>query len=798
MARMLLALLLSLVASLCQANSQKITFTISGNSIGTNVYEAKPDGYFSSVSEFDVVGRHLVSKLDGKIVDGKLVAFTLHQDTPQAAFSEVFDGSKLTQTVGDNLVVKEVKGAFAAVYANNHPQLARTLLMAMKSDVLEDQTISFLLIDTGSVSPLKARFKTAPPVIKDGIKVSVRKVELNLGPVSLQYAFDERGVVVGEYVQAQKVVATLEGYGDVFEDPLSKFPELSQPTQRVKTEKGIAIPMRDGVKLVHDMMRPEAQGKYPVILFRTPYGKANGGIEGEFYARRGYVYISQDCRGRDDSEGQWDPFVNERKDGFDTIDWIAKQPWCDGNVGMIGGSYMGYVQWAAAVEQPPALKCIIPQVSPPDAFTNIPYDNGIPMLWGALWWSNITSGKETHLERAIQGVQNPDALTSLPLSSLDAKVLGYKVPFFQEWLDRDTMAKWNGFNTLKDVAKVKIPTLSISGWWDGDEIGTQLIWQARREAGLKNQWLVYGPWSHAFNTSTSIGDVDYGPDAIIDLDSLYLRWFDTWLKGKSVALEKQSKVRAFVAGENKWHDLGDWPDDEASASSTMYLSSEGPANGLKSVGGFADEVPKEQEPDRYAYNPANVEVPEILKSESLTSQSLAFRTVARADNFLIYRTPAMKRPTTVSGPISLDLFFSTTAKDTDFFAVLVDEDERGAMHFADQPGKVRASFLESHFKRSLLTPGKVYRATIKLWDTAHCFLPGHRMVLVITSSMFPAYARNLNTGEQDKDAVRMVTASQTIYHDRQHPSALHFQVLETKKLPAQAAANSSYVEMREN
>jgi putative CocE/NonD family hydrolase len=278
-----------------------------------------------------------------------------------------------------------------------------------------------------------------------------------------------------------------------------------------------------------------------------------------------------------------------------------------------------------------------------------------------------------------------------------------------------------------------------------------------------------------------MGDVDYGADAIIDLDSIYLRWFDTWLKDKPVNLDKQSKVRVFVTGANEWRELSDWPDGRA-AETMLYLSSEGPANGIASVGELVAAPPKDQEPDRYTYNPASAEVPKEMRElkdfgDLLAASSTVVKIEPGKDDLLMYKTQPMTDMLEISGPIDLDLYFSTSAKDTDFFASLVDIDEKGVMRLIGLPGKIRARYLSGWEKPSLLQPGKEYKVTIALWDTAHRVKKGHRLGVLIDSQMFPSFARNLNTGEPIKNATRMVAAHQTIYHDSKRPSALRFHVL---------------------
>ncbi len=567
------------------------------------------------------------------------------------------------------------------------------------------------------------------------------------------------------------------GFEKLLSDPTTLYPELSRPDFKTKSEKGVKVKMRDGVALTADIVRPAGDGKYPAILERTPYGRELlSKLEGEWWAKRGYVHIVQDVRGRNESQGDWNPFSHERRDGYDTIDWIAKQPFSDGNVGMIGGSYLGWVQWAAAVEAHPALKCIVPQVSPPDLFFNFPIDHGIPMLYSTLWWANYV--RDRKVPDFPQLLTNLDKLQTLPLTRADDEVLGVDIPYYDQWLENETPSAFAGMSFMPDMGKINIPIMHISGWWDSDGIGTKLNWGRMRELGHKDQWLIYGPWTHRFNATSRLKDVDYGPDAIMEIDSIYLRWFDHWLKGKNVYWNKQPKVRVFVTGANRWMELEDWPDPKSKEMS-LYLSADGPANGKTSLGELKPDAPRDQEPDRYTYNPAIAVIPQELRDMKdifeLGSTEVKFE--PHENDVLIYKTDAAAAEYELGGPIELDLYFSTSAKDTDFFASLVDIDEKGIIKVIGLPGKIRARYISGWENPSLLVPNQVYKATIAIWDTAHQVKQGHRLGLMINSHMFPFYARNLNTGEPIKSAVRAVAAHQTVYHDKQRPSVLRFRLL---------------------
>jgi len=300
-----------------------------------------------------------------------------------------------------------------------------------------------------------------------------------------------------------------------------------------------------------------------------------------------------------------------------------------------------------------------------------------------------------------------------------------------------------------------------------------LIWAAMREAGLKNQWLIEGPWTHGFDVSTSFGDEDYGPSAVIELDSQYLRWFDTWLKGKSVGQDKVPHVRVFDTGLNEWLDMTDWPESDC-PTEQLFLSgagTEGSKTGKLGSAALAGDKPSE-----YDYDPSKATIPEKLSGNPMQQGSLTIP-IKKDDSTLMFESEPMKDALSIGGPIRFDFYFETSAKDTDFFAEIADEDETGAVRVFSLPGRIDVKYLSGYDNPSLLSAGKVYHATIDLWDATHEFKSGHKIVLFVNSDEFPGTARNLNTGEPIASATKMAVAHEQILHDAAHPSTLSFRVL---------------------
>jgi len=378
--------LVFLCLSSANAETTRMAVKFGGGPGGENTYTVNPDGTFISTTKLILGTITLNSVITGKMEGGRITEYRCESNDPsgEVAVLTLANGKIHVKT---SKIDTDAPGTVGSepYFGNLHPQFTASALASVDITNKVAQPIKCFCPDAGAM--------LTPKFTPKGVKTTpigpARIYQANLPTVEITYALDSSNRVVMMDVPAQRLRFLVPGWEGLTNDPLAAFPELSQPTFKVKIERAVTMKTRDGVKLVQDVIRPDAPGKYPTILERTPYGRDSATVEGPFYASRGYVFIVQDCRGRNDSDGNWDPFMAERKDGYDTVQWAASQPWSDGSVGMIGGSYGGLVQWAAAVEAPPALKCIVPQVSPPDAMLNIPYDNGVFFLYGAVWRANI-------------------------------------------------------------------------------------------------------------------------------------------------------------------------------------------------------------------------------------------------------------------------------------------------------------------------------------------------------------------------------------------------------------------------
>lgn len=548
-------------------------------------------------------------------------------------------------------------------------------------------------------------------------------------------------------------------------------PTISPPTHDVRIDFDARVPMRDGTQLAADVYRPNAPGRFPAILLRTPYLKNgdNALALGRYFAQRGYALVWQDVRGRGDSDGAFVPYRNEGRDGYDTIEWCAAQPWSDGNIGTMGGSYLGRIQWLAALEHPPHLRAMFIAVCPSDPFVEMPCGtHGLQHLC----WLHMTSGRNMQNTSAV----NWDAVYEhLPLLTMDEQV-GRAMPHWREELGHELRDEfWEAICYQNKFGQIDLPILHISGWYDDEQIGTPLnfagmVAHGATPAARANQRLLMGPWGHRIAGVTSMGEVDFGPQSLLNLEGTQLRWFDHWLKGMDNGVAEEQPVRLFLMGANEWRDEAAWP-PPAAQETRFYLSSGGSANSRFGDGALVAAAPEAAPPDRYRYDPAR---PCPFLTEPTSSQiggADDYAAVQRRDDVLVYVTPPLDADVEVVGPISVELYAASSAPDTDFMAMLLDVHPNGfVQRLCD--GMVRARYRDGFASASPIVPGEIYRYTIDCWNTAQLFRQGHRIAVQITSSAFPKYDRNLNTGESLATGTRMAVAEQTIFHDAAHPSCV--------------------------
>ena len=558
----------------------------------------------------------------------------------------------------------------------------------------------------------------------------------------------------------------------------------------VEARYDVKVPMRDGVRLSADIYFPREQsGPFPVILYRTPYDNGdyneftNLVDQAVFYTQNGYAYVAQDARGRNDSEGEYYPWVNEFNDGYDTIEWIGSQPWCDGNVGMSGPSYVGYVQWQAASMESRYLKAIAPRVIGGNHHEGAHFQSGAFQLGLTTTWSFMTDG------RTWQNIDlyNWDQLFSvLPLKDIP-KVAGKEIRHFQDWIEHpDYDDYWKSLSIEERYQNIKIPVLQIGGWYDTFVGGTFGNFVGMREKGgselaRKHQKAIVGPWIHwaSFADFTRAGDADFGKTSILDLMEIELRWYNRWLKGIDNGIDQEAPLRIFVMGTNQWRDEHEWPLARTNFT-PYYFHSDSSANSLLGDGTLSTQPPANEPCDRYVYNPAfptpthggcNCCRPDIVAWGGYDQRPLEHRS-----DVLVYTSDPLEEDLEVTGPVIVKLHASTNGRDTDFTAKLVDVHPDGyAVNLCD--GIIRGRYRESTAYQKLLEPDAAYEFTIDLFPTSRVFLKGHRIRVDIASSNFPRFDRNPNTGNRFGQDAEMRVAHQEIFHDAARPSHILLPVI---------------------
>lgn len=510
----------------------------------------------------------------------------------------------------------------------------------------------------------------------------------------------------------------------------------------------LLVPMRDGAELAALALLPESGGRNPVILLRTPYGRA-AALEAWGAVRlvtRGYAVVAQDVRGKGESDGVFEPWVNEGRDGFDTIEWIAAQPWSNGKVGMLGGDYLGQAQWAAAALRPPALRALFVLPAIQDPFFGGAYDCGVPSLSPA--WAYANSGRAP---RALPRI-DPKRFLELPLGKLDEALLGETVPLWDRALERDTQAAWKGLHWPDDLRQVSVPVMHVMALWDADGIGPVLGWTEMRRR--TDQWLLLGPWGHGLERDALRGDVRYGDADWFDLERSIDEWFDAWLKDGEI---RRARVSVFVTGANAWREYEDWPPAEARVA-TYFLhppAEPGKPGRLESARPAADAVA------RYAFDPAAPR--DMGPRASIFADTTRVPFPLDERDVLFFQTEPLAEARVVGAPLELGLRISTTAEDADFFALLVDVAPSGEARALTYPGKLRARYADGWSQPKALVPGAKVDLVIRLPDVAHEFAAGHRIGLVLRSDWFPRWARNLGKVEPLATATEGVRAEQSVY-----------------------------------
>jgi uncharacterized protein len=575
---------------------------------------------------------------------------------------------------------------------------------------------------------------------------------------------------------------------------------LGQQSAEVIVQHDVAMKTRDGVTLRADIYRPAGDQKLPTLLQRTPYNKVNAADFAHQAVLRGYLVVVQDTRGRYASEGEWYPFKHETADGYDAVEWAAALPNSNGKVGMWGGSYVGATQMLAAIGHPPHLAGICPVVTASNYHENWTYQGGAFEQWFNESWT--TGLAQNTFDRVIQHATNAvTGSTTLPLKqyplfnlSPPASPSGWTpqlAPYFLDWLDHPRYdSYWKQWAIEEQYASIQVPALTITAWYDIFQGGS-----LRNYAGLKahagnqtarsEQKLLITIGGHA-GGGRKIGSVDFGPAAEeYSEEKATLDWYDYLFQGKKNQFASDTPVRIFVMGENQWRNEKSWPPERAKL--TRYLlDSSGKANTASGDGVLTTLTThaSSKASDRYVYDPLHpvptVGGPLCCDSGHLAPGPQDQQPVEARPDVLVYSTPALEQDTEVTGLITLHLYASTSAADTDFTAKLIDVSPDGFAKNLTE-GILRAKYRESTSEAKPVAPGKIYEYKIDLWSTSNVFLKGHKIRLEVSSSNFPRFDRNLNTGKDpgadDNSESSAVKATNTIYHDAEHPSALELPIV---------------------
>lgn len=566
-------------------------------------------------------------------------------------------------------------------------------------------------------------------------------------------------------------------------------------------EKNVPCTMRDGTILYADIYRPNAEGEFPVLLTRLPYNKdlpfySHRYLDTNRLVRNGYVVIIQDVRGRFNSEGDYYPFVDEAEDGYDTVEWAASLPYSSGKVGMFGLSYYGFTQLLAAAEQPPHLHAIVPAMTLSDRKNSSYMENKPFLLASSETWA-LESVAPDEMKRKYKDPETYNEMMSKfveiynnieewyryrpvkdwpPLKELG--VASFFYDFLNNSLEED---QWEKMSITNKYERFKVPAYHIAGWYDNLlqatlQNYTEMAAKAESSLARENQKLMVGPWGHGMFFSI-LGDRSFGMhaagdwiDGKEDLTNLHIRWFDYWLKGKETQITKEAPIKIFVMGVNKWRNEYEWPLARTKYT-PCYFHSHGKANTLLGDGELSFEKPINESFDTFVYNPESP-VPThgggTLFAGVNRPGPLDQRKIEEREDVLVYTSTPLEKPLEVTGPIKVKLWAKTDAESTDFTAKLIDV----------LPDGTAFNITDGIVRTTIQGKDDVVEYEIDLWATSIVFQPDHRIRVEISSSNFPRFDANLNTGKTMIDNNESKIANQIIYHQEEYPSHILLPIIE--------------------
>ena len=615
------------------------------------------------------------------------------------------------------------------------------------------------------------------------------------------------------------LVLVLLAWMAVSAQPASQQTQVQPPPSDVAVQKNVMISMRDGVRLAADVYLPARNlitipGKYPTILSRTPYNKEAPGTvrEAQWFTQHGYAVVMNDVRGRFHSEGVWRMMLDDGRDGYDTVEWIAVQPWSNGKIGTIGTSYPGGTQHALAEMNPPHLTAMIPV----DALSNVGIagfrHGGAFELRFVNWIFNIAgfdaqealANPALHQALLDNGKLIRQQIYNLPIRR-GTTPLKF-IPEYEDWLieamqhgDYDDYWKQIGYSVVDNVKNyADVPVYHVTGWYDSWTRQVTMNWQALSKAKHAQQRLIIGPWTHGGESRNVAGEAEFPREAALNFNEWRLQWFDHWMKGTDTGAERAAPVRLFIMGGGDAHKTeagrifvgGAWRDEQefplARTKFTPYY--------IEADGTLSPRMPQAQNSSTtFRFDPQNP-VPTIGGNISSNAglmdnggwdqrclaQILGCKDtlpLSERSDVLVFQTPTLTEDIEVTGPVEVTLFISSTAIDTDFTAKLIDvypPNHDFPLGFDLNLGDsiLRTRYRDSLAQSQLMKPGVVYQIKINLYPTANLFKKGHRIRVDISSSNFPRFDVNPNTGEPLQQHRRMIVADNTVWHDRAHPSRI--------------------------
>ena len=544
----------------------------------------------------------------------------------------------------------------------------------------------------------------------------------------------------------------------------------SEQIPGVQEELGVSVVMRDGIRLAADVFRPQTPGRWPTLLVRTPYNRKSSAMASyRFFARRGYAVVIEDVRGRFASQGAAGAIEQEGPDGDDSVNWIAEQPWSDGRVGMVGSSYLGIVQWWAAIQDNPHLVTIAPVNSGDDEYLDRFYSPGGALKLGhrLLWLS------QNFTPPAQRRPQFGSYIFHLPLMTADLAATGEVSGIWRTALSHPSYdAYWRNLSIRQNLRRVRIPVLSMSGWFDNySESELDAFSTLAKHGDVVETWI--GPWSHI--SDIRLAAHDFGPESILHIRTKQSEWFDRWLK-KPVAGEEHPtpSLHLFVMGPNIWREEHEWPLGRTRFT-PLYLASKGRANSRSGNGALTWQPVRKSQSDSFTYDPKDP-VPTMggaicCDPKVLPPGPLDQTPVENRNDVLVYTSERINEEMEVTGPVRVVLYVSTSVNDTDFTAKLVDVQPDGS------PLLVCDGIQRLRYRLSLDNPVFVkrntpYQISIDAGVTSYVFMPGHRMRLEVSSSNFPRFDRSMNTMRPNALESKVTKARQTIYHQKGYPSAV--------------------------